>query len=82
MAVEDWNTNAALNVSLEGVNVAEGSLPADFNDCFRKIAAAIKVFFNKTYRKSETIRYTAAGAADPFLPSAHTEGDIWIEYTP
>lgn len=80
MAVEDWNTNPALNGTLEGVDVSEGSLPRDFNDCFRKIAAAIKVFFNKAYRKDETIKWTAAGAGDPF--SVHADGDIWIEYTP
>lgn len=80
MAVEDWNTNDSLNGTLEGVDVAEGSLPKDFNDCFRKMAAAIKVFFNKAYRKNETIKWTVAGGADPF--SVHTDGDIWIEYTP
>lgn len=79
MAVEDWNTNPDLNVSLEGVNVAEGSLPADFNDCFRKIAAAIKVFFNKAYRKQENVTIQAAGGAAPSSPA---ENDIWIEYTP
>lgn len=80
MAVQDWDTNPDNNGTLEGVNVAEGSLPRDFNDCFRKIAAAIRVFFDKSYRKNETIKFTAAGAANPF--TAPTEGDIWIEYTP
>jgi hypothetical protein len=79
MAVENWNTNADLNGTIEGVNVAEGSLPADFNDCFRKTSAAIRTFFDKSYRKNETIKITAAGAAAPASP---VEGDLWIEYTP
>lgn len=79
MAVQDWNTNHDLNTTLEGINVAEGSLPADFNDCFRKMAAAIRVFYDKSYRKNENIVITAAGATAPSSPA---ENDIWIEYTP
>jgi hypothetical protein len=80
MAVENWDTNEALNGTIEGENVAEGSLPGDLNDVVRKMCAAVKVFYNKAYRKNETIKATAAGAADPF--STHAEDDVWIEYTP
>lgn len=80
MAVENWDTNEALNTTLEGENAAEGSIPAGFNNLFRKMAAAIRVFYDKSYRKNETIKATAAGAADPF--TAPVENDIWIEYTP
>ena len=80
MAVENWNTNDALNVVLEGVDVAEGSIPATLNNLFRKVAAAVRVFYDKSYRKDETIKSTVTGGADPFV--APVENDIWIEYTP
>lgn len=80
MAVQDWNTDPDLNGTLEGIDVAEGSLPKWFNDCFRRIAAAIRVFYDKSYRKAETIKWTPAGDPDPY--TTHADGDIWIEYTP
>lgn len=79
MAVQDWNTDPDLNGTLEGVNVAEGSIPADFNDCFRKIAAAIRVFYNKSYQKDVNVTIQATGGAAPATP---VENDLWIEYTP
>lgn len=79
MAVQNWNTDPDLNGTLEGVNVAEGSIPADFNDCFRKIAAAIRVFYNKAYQKDVNVTIQASGGATPGSPQ---ENDLWIEYTP
>lgn len=82
MAVENWNTDQSLNITIEGEDMSEGgTLPPDMNDVVRKMAAAIRTFFDKSYRKAETIRATATGAADPFGGAA-TENDIWIEYTP
>ncbi len=78
MPVQDWNTNEAFNGTLEGVDVAEGCLPAGLNNMFRKMAAAIKVFYNKAYRKNENVFIQATGGAAP----AMTDGDILIEYTP
>lgn len=79
MAVENWDTNDTLNLTLEGIDVAEGSQPRWFNDMFRKMAAAMRVFYNKSYRKGETIKYQATGGA---LPGTAEDGDILIEYTP
>lgn len=79
MAVENWNTNEALNNTLEGEDVSEGMLPGPLNNTIRKMAAAIRVFFNKTYRKNETVHITAVGGAAPASP---VEDDLWIEYTP
>lgn len=82
MAVENWNTDQALNVTIEGEDMSEGgTLPPDMNDVVRKMCAAIRVFFNKAYRKDENIKFTTTGAADPF-GATHAENDIWIEYTP
>lgn len=80
MAVENWNTNPDLNTSIEGIDVSEGSLPKDFNDCFRKMAAAIRVFFDKSYRKTESVRIQATGGALP--TTGLSENDICIEYIP
>lgn len=79
MAVENWNTDPLLNNTIEGESIAEGMLPGPLNDWGRKICAAIKVFFNKTYRKNETVYITATGGAAPATPA---EDDLWIEYTP
>ena len=78
MPVQDWNTSEAFNNSLEGEDVAEGCLPGGFNNLFRKMAAAIRVFYNKSYRKDETIFIRVLGTTAP----AMTENDIYIEYTP
>lgn len=80
MAVQDWNTNPDLNTSLEGVDVSEGSIPADFNNCFRAIAAAIRVFYDKSYRKAESVRIQATGGALP--TTGLSENDLCIEYIP
>lgn len=80
MAVENWDTNPDLNTSIEGIDVSEGSLPKDFNDCFRKMASAIRVFFDKSYRKAESVRIQATGGSLP--TTGLSENDICIEYIP
>lgn len=77
MPVQDWNTNDTLNITLEGVDVAEGCQPAGLNNMFRKMAAAIRVFYNKAYRIGENVTIQASGGAAPASPS---EGDLWVEY--
>ena len=79
MAVENWNTNATMNNSLEGVDVSEGCLPKDFNDLFRKMAASIRVFYNKAYRQGENVYFITTGSP---APGGLQENDIVIEYTP
>lgn len=79
MAVDNWNTNEALNGVIEGENVAEGSLPGVLNNVIRKMAAAIRVFRNNAYCKDKNITIQASGGAAPVAPA---ENDIWIEYTP
>lgn len=84
MAVQDWNTNEALNVVLEGENVAEGSLPPGLNNMARKFAAALKVMYNSCYGSGvnggkQRITIQASGGAAPAAPN---DGDIWMEYTP
>lgn len=78
MAVQDWDTDPAFNNSLEGEDVSEGCLPAGFNNLFRKMAAEIRIFYDKAYRKGENIFIQPTGGAAP----AMAENDILIEYTP
>ena len=77
MAVQDWDTDPTLNNTLEGVDVAEGCQPAGLNDMFRKMAAAIKVFYNNTYSKTNNVTIAASGGA---LPASPDEGDFFLEY--
>lgn len=80
MAVEDWNEDDTLNGTLEGEDLSEGCEPQGLNDAIRKMASSIKIFFNKALRHGDNVKFTAAGAADPY--SVHAENDLWIEYTP
>lgn len=82
MAVQDWDTNEALNGTIEGENIAEGSLPPDLNDVLRKICAAIKTMYFSVYGShvnggGRRITIQASGGA---APSSPVDGDIWIEY--
>lgn len=80
MAVDNWDTNEALNVVLEGVACGEGAMTfPTINNLFRKMAAAIRVFRNSAYCKDKNVTIQAAGGAAPATPS---EKDLWIEYTP
>ena len=78
MAVENWQ-EAGPNNTIEGVNVAEGMLPPALNNVIRLMAAAIKTFYNKSYRKNETVKVIPDG--DP-TPVGMVEGDILIKYVP
>jgi hypothetical protein len=46
MAVQDWFTDPALNVSIDGVNIGEGCPPANVNDMGRRIMAATRVMYD------------------------------------
>lgn len=46
MAVSDWSTNAALNTTIDGVNIAENCPPANLNNMGRSIMAAVRVMYD------------------------------------
>lgn len=77
--IDSWNTNEALNGTIEGENIAEGSLPGALNNWGRKICAAIKVFRTQAYCKDLNVTIQASGGAAPAAPA---NGDLWLEYTP
>jgi hypothetical protein len=79
MPVQDWQELGPNNV-IEGIDAAEGSMtPPNINNLFRAMAAAIKVFYNKTYRKDETVKIIVN--TDP-TPGGMADGDILIKYIP
>ena len=42
MSVKDYNKEAALNVSISGINIAEGCAPSGINDAIRQLMADVK----------------------------------------
>lgn len=46
MAVQDWNTNANLNITVDGINIAEGCPAANMNGMGRAIMANVRVMYD------------------------------------
>ena len=67
MAVEDYNTVASLNVSIEGINIGEGCPPANINNAFRQFMADIKVF-SQTVPSTTTLLPKAGGVFSGVQP--------------
>lgn len=82
MAVIDWSSTAALNINVNGVNIAEGCQPANLNNALRYIMAGVHDFYLTTFRTSgadKNFYILADGDPDPGAPN---DGDIVINYTP
>ena len=45
-AIADWSTTAALNISINGISIAENCPPANLNDMGRNIMADVKTAFD------------------------------------
>ena len=79
MSVTDYSTTAGANVSISGINIAEGCSPGNINDAIRQMMADVRVFYNgsvlqtgeqtiggvKTF--SSALAFTGAGVADGTL---------------
>lgn len=74
-----WSSTAALNISVNGVDIAEGCAPAGLNNAIRYVMADVKDFYNIALRVGENVYILADGATDPLTP---VDGDIVINYTP
>lgn len=46
MAVQDWSTNPDLNVTIDGINIAEGWPAANANNAVRALMANVRVMYN------------------------------------
>lgn len=46
MPVGEWNTNANLNITVDGINIAEGCPAANINGAIRAVMANIRVMYD------------------------------------
>ncbi len=46
MAVTDWSVTPALNISINGINIAENCPPGNLNNAVRAVMASVRVAFN------------------------------------
>ncbi len=46
MAVSDWNTNANLNSTVDGINIAEGCPAGNMNGAIRAVMANVRVMYD------------------------------------
>jgi hypothetical protein len=60
MAISDWSTTPSLNVTINGINIAEGCPPGNLNDAARNIMADVKAGFDTLPDTSTFV--TASGA--------------------
>lgn len=79
MSIDAYSTTPALNLSISGINIAEGCPPSTLNNAIRQLMADIKVFWNAAPQVGSTLYIQ--DEADP-LPGSPAENDILIQYTP
>lgn len=79
MAVSDWSTTAALNITVDGINIAEGTIPANLNNAIRGVMANVRVFYSSTLRLNENFYVIEDGDPDPV---DMVEGDFVFRYEP
>jgi hypothetical protein len=90
MAVQDWNSNPALNTTIDGVNIAEGCPPANMNDMGRRIMASVRVMYDNlpvvtgkvdaaggVFSGTQPI-YTGRGAYLHHNDSANVSGRVYL----
>jgi len=77
MAVDNWNTDEALNTTIEGEDASEGCLPGGLNNILRKMAAALRVWRNSSYCIDKNVTAQPSGGAAPTAPQV---GHLWIEW--
>lgn len=46
MAVGDWSTNANLNITVDGINIAEGCPAANINGAIRAVMSNVRVMYD------------------------------------
>lgn len=46
MSVGDWSTNANLNITVDGINIAEGCPAANINGAIRAVMANVRVMYD------------------------------------
>lgn len=79
MAVGDYSATPALNITVNGINIAEGCPPANLNNALRQIMSDVRVFYNAALKVGFNVTIQEEGGAMPATP---VENDIVIEYEP
>jgi hypothetical protein len=46
MAVQDWDNDPNLNITIDGINIAEGCPPQNVNNGLRSIMAGVRVLYD------------------------------------
>lgn len=59
--VYDWSTTPAENISVNGVNIAEGCPAPNLNDAVRQVMAAVRATFNADVRFSDNTTLEGSG---------------------
>ena len=93
MAVSDYSTTPASNVTISGINIAEGCAAGNINGAFRQLMADIRVMYNSQpvltdyVKKDGTVSMTAAlirsgsGAHLWHNNSSNTSGRVFVQAT-
>jgi hypothetical protein len=88
MSVSSWSTNANLNITVNGVNIAEGTAPSNINNAIREVMAGVATLRDSIPSTAGLApltgavftgtqpRYTGAGAYLFNASSADTSGRV------
>jgi hypothetical protein len=71
MTVASYSTNPALNTSISGIDISEGSAAAGYNDALRQMMADIRAWTD-TYAVSYPISVANGGTGSTTAPAALT----------
>ena len=74
MAIKDYSTNADLNTTISGINIAEGCAPSGINNAIRQLMADVKT--EKEAKDAE--QATKDGAQDAAISAAQTAANSRI----
>ena len=74
MSVKDYNKEASLNVSISGINIAEGCAPSGINDAIRQLMADLKEEQNARAAR-DSGQDAATAAAQKSADDAQTAAD-------
>ena len=68
MSVQDYHVEAGLNVSISGINIAEGCAPSGINDAIRQLMADIREE-SEAQAEAAALNTQAVGAVDERVTS-------------
>jgi len=83
MSVKDYNKEASLNVSISGINIAEGCAPSGINDAIRQLMADVKeeseaLDSKKLERSGGTMTGPVRTSVDDFIRKTTDDGYLCL----